>query len=368
MANNWDKLLTDVLVEIAKRIRMCEDYVAFRGVCTCWRSAATKDNFMFRNFPVPLLMRAPRKGHVLDFLNLTKGIVNQVSLSEPPMGKRFYSSKGCLITIDQGLNVNLMHPFSNLQHKFPNMMTLHNDSPLMYDFLITKCALSSNPLLEPDYILMVIYRTRTLIYARPGDETWTKLAYHGYGYCDLTYYEGRIYAVSCTGEIWAWDYKVGGVDNPSEKELVAKLLSIKLPPNRPGRTYIVESAGALLIIVKYIHYDRREVYTKYRSCEFVVFILDSSTRTCTEIKDLGDRIIFLGHNSSFVSSHLPNCKPNSIYFTDNWKEGYDGNEEGGGKDTGIYSLQDGSITFTTHFSHKSFNLINPPLWIEERSN
>ncbi|TXG70772.1 hypothetical protein EZV62_005707 [Acer yangbiense] len=142
MANNWDKLLTDVLVEIAKRIRMCEDYVAFRGVCTCWRSAATKDNFLFHNCPVPLLMRAPRKGHVLDFLNLTKGIVNQVSLFEPPMGKRFYSSKGCLITIDQGLNVNLMHPFSNLQHKFPNMMTLHNDSRLI---------------------------TRTLIYARPGE-------------------------------------------------------------------------------------------------------------------------------------------------------------------------------------------------------
>ncbi|TXG70770.1 hypothetical protein EZV62_005705 [Acer yangbiense] len=218
MANNWDKLLTDVLVEIAKRIRMSEEYVAFRGVCTCWRSAATKDNFMFRNCPILLLMLTLRKdSHVLDFYNLTKGIVNQVSLSEPPKGKRFYSSKGCFITINQSLNVNLMHPFLNLQHKFPNMMTFNNgslrrDGP-MYDFLITKCVLSSNHLLEPDYILMVIYKTRTLIYARPGGETWNKRS----------------------------------------------------------------------------------------------------------------------------------------------------------KDTGIYGLQDGSITFTSHFSHKSFDLINPPMWIEERS-
>ncbi|TXG50697.1 hypothetical protein EZV62_023221 [Acer yangbiense] len=355
MANNWDKLLSDVLVEIAKRIRMPEDFVAFRGVCTSWRSAATKDNFMFRNCPVPLLMLVPKKdSHVLEFYNLTKGIVNQVSLSEPLMGKRFiYSSKGCLITIDQGLNVNLMHPFSNLQHKFPNMMTFNNGR-----LLITKCALSSNPLLYPDYILMVIYDGRRLIYARPGDETWTMFSQHKYGtYCDITHYEGRIYAVSCSGEIWA--YKIGGVDNPSEEELVAKLL-IKLPPYHPAQTYIVESAKAFLIIVKYIHYDAENGYEVYRSSEFVVFNLDSSTRTCTEIKDLGDRMIFLGHNSTFLSAHLPNCKPNSIYFTDNCKEGYD-------ESARIYGLQDGSITFTSHISHKSFDLITPPMWIEESS-
>ncbi|KAK4842365.1 hypothetical protein QYF36_020237 [Acer negundo] len=37
----------------------------------------------------------------------------------------------------------------------------------------------------------------------------------------------------------------------------------------------------------------------YRSSEFQVFNVDLSTKTCTEIKDLGNRIIFLGHNSSF---------------------------------------------------------------------
>ncbi|KAK3228091.1 hypothetical protein Dsin_007953 [Dipteronia sinensis] len=329
----------DVLVEIAKRIRMSKDYVAFRGVGTCWRSTATKDNFMFCNCPVPLLMLPPRKdSHVLDFYNLTKGIVNQVSLSEPLMGKRFYSSKGCLITIDQGLNVNLMHPFSNLQHTFPNMMSFNNGS-LRRDGPIR------------------------LIYARPGDETWTMLSQHKYGYSDITYYEGRIYAVSCSGEIWG--YKVGGVDNPSEEELVAKLL-IKLPPYCPARTYIVESTRALLIIVKYIHYDTENGHEVYRSSEFVVFNLDSTIRTCTEIKYLGDRMTFLGHNSTFLSAHLPNCKPNSIYFMDDWKEGYDESEEGGGKDTGIYGLQDGSITFTYHVSHKSFYRITPPMWIEER--
>ncbi|KAK2664372.1 hypothetical protein Ddye_002946 [Dipteronia dyeriana] len=72
MTDNWDGLLTDVLEEIAKRIRMPKDYVAFRGVCTFWRSAATWDNYMFRNCPIPLLMLPSREdSHVLDFYNLT---------------------------------------------------------------------------------------------------------------------------------------------------------------------------------------------------------------------------------------------------------------------------------------------------------
>ncbi|KAK3228147.1 hypothetical protein Dsin_008009 [Dipteronia sinensis] len=252
MANKWDELHTDVLVEIAKLIRMSEeDYVAFRGVYTSWGSAATNDNFMFRNCPVTLLMLPSRKDcHVLHFYNLTKRIVTQVNLSEPLTGKRCVSSKGFLITIDQGLNVNLMHPFSNLQHKFPNLTTIIKNGNLL---LITNCALSSNPLLEPDYILMVICRTRKLIYARPGDETWTVLSQNRRGnYFDITYYEGRIYAANCFGKIRA--YKVGEVDKSSKKELVAKL-PIKLPPYPPPRPYIVESARALLIILRYIHYD-----------------------------------------------------------------------------------------------------------------
>ncbi|TXG50748.1 hypothetical protein EZV62_023272 [Acer yangbiense] len=350
MANNWDELLTDVLVEIAKRIRMSEDYVAFRGVCTSWRSAATKDNFMFRNCPVPLLMLQSRNdSHVLDFYNLTHGIVNQVSLSEPLTGKKCYSSKGCLIIIDQSLNVNLMHPFSNLQHKFPNMKTIEGGNLHPDSLLITKCVLSSNPLLEPDYMLMVIYGTRKLVYARPGDETWTVLSQDLSGYWDITYYEGQIYAASFYGRIKA--YKVGEVNNSSKKEQVAKL-PIKFPPHHPPMAYIVESARALLIVLRYIHYGH-EVSSKFRTFEFVVFNLDLSTRTYTEVKDLDNRIIFLDQLSSFSSAHLPNCKPNSIYFT-----------EKGVKDMGIYSLQDGSITFTSHVGHESSDPITPPMWIE----
>ncbi|KAK2664366.1 hypothetical protein Ddye_002940 [Dipteronia dyeriana] len=115
-------------------------------------------------------------------------------------------------------------------------------------------------------------------------------------------------------------------------------------------TYIVESARALLIILWYNHYGLKD-FSKCGIPEFVVFKLDLNTKTYTEIKDLDDRIIFLDHLSIFSSVHLPCCKPNSIYFTDR-----------GGKNMGIYNLQNGSITLSSHVGHESCDPFTRPMW------
>ncbi|TXG56264.1 hypothetical protein EZV62_017577 [Acer yangbiense] len=293
MAHNWDELPRDILMEIAKLLPRFEDYAPFSGVCTSWQSAAAC------LYPIPLLMLAPRKdSHVLDFYHLSDRIVNQVSLSEALTGKRCYSSKGCLITIGHDLNVNLMHPFSNLQHNFPNIKTIdkwdENYNISYYDRFIFKCVLSSNPLLESDYILVVMLGGfNQLVYARPGDETWTFISKR-INYSDITYYRGQLYAVNRVGQIMACS--IGGGVNHSEPEVVAELPS-NLVLNKPSRLYIVESAGALLIISR-----------------------------------------------------------------DDGMEFYINIEKGGGKDMGIYSLQDGSIT--PHFGDKSLDPTNPPTWIE----
>ncbi|KAK2636569.1 hypothetical protein Ddye_031361 [Dipteronia dyeriana] len=249
MARNWDELPMDLLMDIAMLLTRFEDYAPFSGVCTSWQSAAAC------LYPIPLLMLAPRKdSHVLDFYHLSDRIVNQVSLSEDLTGKRCYSSKGCLITIGHDLNVNLMHPFSNIQHTFPNIKTIDNwdencDSS-SYHRLIYKCVLSSNPLLEYDYILMVILEGYTrLVYARPGDETWTFLGKRA-TYSDITYCRGQFYMVNPAGQISTCF--IGGGNNPNEPEVVAELPS-KLRRNKSSRLYIVESAGALLIISRFVY-------------------------------------------------------------------------------------------------------------------
>ncbi|KAK2636401.1 hypothetical protein Ddye_031193 [Dipteronia dyeriana] len=407
MAHNWDDLPMELLMEIAKLLTRFEDYTPFSGVFTSWQSVAAC------LYPIPLLMLPPRKdSHALDFYHLSDRIVNRISLSEALTGKRCYSSKGCLITIGHDLNVNLMHPFSNLQHKFPNIKTIdnwdENYGSSCYDRFINKCFLSVNPLLESDYILMVIFGGfKRLVYARPGDETWTVKG-EQINYSDITYYRGQCYVVNLIGRVFACC--IGGDDNLIEPEVVARLPS-KFLEDCPDRLYIVESAGALLIITRFVYsvnyedeesvyvededeesvydeeedeesiydededeesvYDEEEdedevfnfpICTSYISSKFQAFNVDLSTKTCTEIKDLDDRIIFLGHNSSFSLACPPNCKPNSLYFTDDSKDTYIRIEEGGGKDIGIYSLQDGSIT--PHFIDKSLDPLTPPMWIE----
>ncbi|KAL5764259.1 hypothetical protein ACOSQ2_016853 [Xanthoceras sorbifolium] len=174
---------------------------------------------------------------------------------------------------------------------------------------------------------MAIHGERELSY----DETWTATNSWCGRYQDVTYYKGQFYAVNTRGRVMACIIRG---DNPSEAEQVAKLLS------SPNRT--------------------REDFT-YITLGFKVFKVDLSDNTWSNIKDLGDRVPFLGFNSSFsCAAHLSNSKPNSIYFTHDSDELY--SAEGGGKDMGIYSLLDGSIT--PHFSGDSLHPINPPIWVE----
>ncbi|KAL5764260.1 hypothetical protein ACOSQ2_016854 [Xanthoceras sorbifolium] len=81
---NWENINHEILVEIAKRMRRSEDYVAFRGV-------------------------SPRKdSYVHDFYDPSKGTTQHVILPETS-GKRCFSSKGCLVLIGQeDLSVNLL--------------------------------------------------------------------------------------------------------------------------------------------------------------------------------------------------------------------------------------------------------------------
>lgn len=60
-----------------------------------------------------------------------------------------------------------------------------------------------------------------------------------------------------------------------------------------------------------------KLVVKKREREFVVFELDFKSETWTKVKDLGNRAIFLGLNSSFSIEMLDSsiCKRNCIYFT-----------------------------------------------------
>lgn len=100
-----------------------------------------------------------------------------------------------------------------------------------------------------------------------------------------------------------------------------------------------------------------------QTLSFDVYKLDMSKRRMRNVKCLGDQALFLGLNHSFClsASEFPGLKPNSVYFTDDdfWGECL-------GQDTGIYNLEDNSITpcypFMDDLKEGKF-IPSPPFWV-----
>lgn len=374
---NWSDLNQELLVEILKKIRFHEDYVTFCRVCSSWRFAA-KNNFIFgyKSFQIPWLMLAPEKcSYDRSFFSIWKDQNRKVYIPEAK-GKKCFSSKGWLITVGQDWGISLLHPFSRVEIKLPHIKTFFHwyhcmTRTTVYVGFIGKCALSSSPSITSDYILMVLYGdTRKLAYFRPGNKVWNTINIYGRElhtmYDDVIYYNNKFYAVNGRGEIIVCDFSGEEVVGHPVAQVPLDLVEIYNDDmEKLEKLYLVECGEALLVVSREGVYMRR-VGKRYIQSTFAfqIFQVDLRTNTWTVVKDLGNRALFLGYNSSMSieASEFSGCKPNCIYFTDdchtvNWFR------RDGGKDMGVYNIQEGTIV--PHFKGKSYNRINPPIWIEQ---
>ncbi|KAK0586483.1 hypothetical protein LWI29_007793 [Acer saccharum] len=363
-AVDWSTVDDLLLVEISLRIVLHTDFAAFRGVCTSWRSAVPEENFKLK---MPWLLLPPKIcSDLRDFVIPSQGMTRRTLLPEAN-AKMCFSSKGWIITIAQDLSMNLLHPFFRTQIKLPHIKSIYNwyslITPKMYAVYINKAILSSNPLLTSDYTVMVIYgRKGVLAYSKPGDKAWTTINTWKGKYFDVTYYKGKFYAINSHGEIMACDVRG---DNPTIAQVVANM-----PYNIPhwDKAYIVESLGRLLVVMRDGVCGRPikegSIGITYGTTEFRVYEVDLSTDNWTRIKDLGNTSLFLGHSSSMsIESDGVYAKPNRIYFTDDCLEAYWFIKNGGGKDMGIYNIEDGSIE--PYLLEDSRHRLTPPMWVEQ---
>lgn len=131
---NWSGLDLDILREIAERITSLTDYIAFRRVCTSWKSATTSMKFIIRDNPnpnqMPVLLPAKRCSYNREFYSLSNHRIDEVYLPES-IAKKCFSSMGWLITVSQEWSMSLLHPFSRLQIKLPHIKTFFHWYHLM---------------------------------------------------------------------------------------------------------------------------------------------------------------------------------------------------------------------------------------------
>ncbi|PHT85596.1 hypothetical protein T459_07702 [Capsicum annuum] len=95
--SNWVELPNDPIAHIAKRVKVIEDFIAFRAVCTSWRNATTKDNFDVLWPQFPLLMLGYAKDYnYLEFYSLSKKKVSRLYIPEATW-RTCFPSKGWFI-------------------------------------------------------------------------------------------------------------------------------------------------------------------------------------------------------------------------------------------------------------------------------
>ncbi|TXG47804.1 hypothetical protein EZV62_027098 [Acer yangbiense] len=262
--------------------------------------------------------------------------------------------KGCTLmpNIGYGTDKKTRHYLPNGFKKFVvhnakelELLMMHN----RYKSLIHKCALSTSPSSSSDYTVMVIYEQdlRYLAYCRAGDKTWTTVYSGQTMFHDVVYYKEKFYAINSFNDIHVCD--VRSDINLTVTQQVGNIPG-ELSKLKPERLYMVESEGALLVVMG------RKNYSDHSSW---VFSVDLSTNTWTEIKDLGKRSLFLSQNSSVsieISFDDNYCKSNCIYFVQDCAEsGFYGRKVEGGKELKVYNMQDGKVNIIFHLCDLATN-------------
>lgn len=373
---NWSELPGDLLVEISRRLKLYEDFVSFRGVCTSWRSAAVLENFGYKSSQIPWLMLPPPKedrckegkDSICSFFSLSKGMSRHVILPQVNSA-RYFPSRGRLLKITADYRMILFHPFTGAQLQLPNLDTaVRNSIANTFVSNLKKCVLSDNS--NSPQVMIIFGGTQRLACARPGDLDWNPINTWNSPFVDLIYCKDQFYAINLRHQIHAFNVD-GGDDNIIGRQVAAApegLINMFI-----HYIYLVESdSDGVLWVVARKGGQFRECGDPlgYETWGFQVLEVNLSSNKWKEINNLGNRSIFLGFSSSLSidTSNNPYCRPNCIYFTDDciscyWMWDEEDKPIGeGGKDLGIYSLEDRS--FHPLLKGQSCHLLNPPMWVE----
>ncbi|KAJ8547907.1 hypothetical protein K7X08_021143 [Anisodus acutangulus] len=303
---------------------------------------------------------------IREFWDLSKGVTYTMNFPEL-VGKYCVGVgfPGWLFTADEQGHMNLFHLFSRTLINLPDMDMLQGlafQEELGCDRItyVQKALLSSDTLSSTDDNVLALIQgyPRTFAFWRPGSKSFTSVD-STIPYCafsDVTWHDGHFYGVSFMGNIVILDFT-----SDYYSTTAARVITSQIPPRVAcsNKVYIVYSMGELLVINRDGCHNFEEGDDSYGIKQFRVYKINDSSYE--EVKDLGNRALFLGFSATLAVEAPPGCQGNRIYFTDDCREAYFCMERGGGKDMGVYNLLDGTIV--PHYTGQSYHKLTPPLWV-----
>ncbi|XP_030439986.2 F-box/kelch-repeat protein At1g57790-like [Syzygium oleosum] len=313
---SWEELPQEILELIARRLDI-EEFLAFGGVCTSWRSAATNDKYNAKSKAPWIMTYVCRQ--IAEFSRPSTGRIYPMRV--PGSDAQTLSVPGWILALRGDSDYRIFNPLSRVSIELPALEKLHHESRVSEELdrlkrprhgppMISMMALSSSPSLSRSYTVMISCITSPgLAFHRSGEDAWTVVSLatdlRRFTVLGLIYYDGLFVAVDAHGQILTLNER----KHRMELRLVLGLSYVD------GDPYLVECLGSLLVAWM-IWGEGDEPVKKIR-----VFEVDLEKGTEEEVKSLGNASLFLNNYSWFSvefkpKSCLPGIKPNHIYFTD----------------------------------------------------
>ncbi|KAI7740271.1 hypothetical protein M8C21_001361 [Ambrosia artemisiifolia] len=382
---DWSQLPRELLDLISTHLTTETDLLKFRSVCTTWRSSIHP--FISR---FPILPNAGISDTTWGFY-LSKRTIFRLSLPDPT-----HTHTPWLIKVerDNPQKTHFMNPltgseFIPIAPSFPRPLNLLNvrvmelgqeyalqyisyrpnansigDSVSLYMEKVAFCNVGMD-----GFVLLTIHVSGKLALLRKGERVWNVINDLREPYDDVVFFDGEFYAVDSTGRtvVVDWERKVVNV-------VAGSVFG-------GDKKFLVECDGELFMVDKYLNvvpendddddedeegnnefYEDLDCFMSERTVKLEVYKLDREEGRWDEVKDLGDRMLFLGDNCGFSASALefPGCKGNCVFFTEQNRED-DGLVKSRG--VGVFDLESGSIGDVSNDSGYSQLFWPPPRWL-----
>ena len=245
------------------------------------------------------------------FFSISKNYFYTRTIPEMRNKLIYTSTNGWLVLKDlDSNNLCLLNPTSKEMMQLPRLVDITDDDI---------CILTATPD-DPNHQFHVVFihsKTCTFYFCQLGDEIFYKQTFEENGserICSATFLGGKIHLLIYFG------VPAGNLLYTAEfvgREIYFTKLAVEdidksLPITRfCFRTYLIESCGELLFVkqMSFGSYERK-VHS------FIVLRMDFSKKAWVQVKNIGERAIFISDRSN-ISCFVPEngVKRNSIYFT-----------------------------------------------------
>ncbi|CAE5985645.1 unnamed protein product [Arabidopsis arenosa] len=355
---DWAKLPKDLLDLISKCLDSSFDLIQFRSVCSSWRSAAGPKRLLWaHNLPFFPSVDKPFLSNVI--LRVAHGSILLIKPHEPRCEADLFGwivkvwDNICISVRELCREVKLYHPDYNCDPGHPPLELELGKTVVKY--------------LEDDkFVLLTILEYEKLAVFRSWDRAWTVINdYMPFRCQDLIMFDGRLFAIDYNGTTVVVDYSsfkltlaanplIGGGDKKFLIESCDEmfLVDIEFCRNRPNED--PEITGGF-----YSYFYETTVNYKFK-----FFKLVEREKRWVEVEDLGDKMFFLGDDSTFSASAadiIPLCAGtgSSVFFYTHEESLFVMDD----RNLGVFDFRSGKIELVNKLPEYAKLFWPPPPWI-----